>query len=162
MPFRKRHPVLFRFLCVIGGFVLLMGVTFACMYSGLGRPLAVIWGAVGLALYYLPTLMMLRWMLRSLRIYRRGTVVSAMCTANFTAGHMEHCLVTWEDADGSHTEDIGYATLNPRRTPYPVTLCCYAGQYSLGMESIISGGISLLLFLLVQSAVLIPLICQVR
>lgn len=162
MKLRRTHRRLFFGVCMFGGFALLMCVTYACMWLGWGIPLAVLWSAAGLVLFYLPTLAMLRWFARSVQIYCKGTPIAAECRGNFTRGHIEHCLVTWEDADGAHTVDLGYATLRPRRAPYPVTLYCYAGSYSLGKESVVSAGITAVLFLLVQSAILIPIIAAIR
>ena len=162
MQFRKQHPDLFILLCIFGSFALLMGFTFVCMLCNWGTPAIVVWSVVGLGLVYLPSLQWIYWFGESVYVFRRGTAVDAVCVANYTSSRKEHYLVTWEDADGSHTEDIGYATLRVRRPTYPVKLYCYAGKYSLGMESVISSGISALLLLLVQSAVLIPVIFAMR
>ncbi|MBR2088576.1 MAG: hypothetical protein IJ906_15930 [Oscillospiraceae bacterium] len=162
MDFRKQHPDLFILLCIFGSFALLTGITFAGMLFHWEAPLAVLWSAAGLGLFYLPTLSMFRWFFRSISIFRKGSAVDAVCLSNHTGSRSEHYLVTWEDAAGTHTEDLGYATLRVRRPPYPVKLWCYAGKYSLGMESVISAGISSLLFLLVQSAILIPILYVFR
>lgn len=162
MNFRKQHPDLFILLCIFGSFALLMGFSFVCMLYDWGTPAKAVWSAVGLGLYYLPSLQWICWFCESVHVFRKGTPVDAVCIGNYTSSRREHYLVTWEDENGSHTEDLGYATLRVRRLPYPVKLYCYAGKYCLGMESVISSGISALLLLLVQSAIWIPIIAALR